>query len=182
VGLQHTLGRLNATAPPGHRHTCSRPVGRTRTQSQAAADTTADRPEAARLWPGVTAVPDRVRPRPHELACLRWLPQGPPVSTLVAGVRSAAGHPSGPHTVADAGMAIDTSPAMSAGHQPSGGRSFRKRRTVNPPIDPARHNFLYRARPAQAGFSRNRTQRALLLLPHPLPYRARHQAVDWIHE
>jgi hypothetical protein len=30
-----------------------------------------------------------------------------------------------------------------AGHQPSGGRSFRKQRTVNPPIVPARYNFLY---------------------------------------
>jgi hypothetical protein len=45
------------------------------------------------------------------------------VSTLVAGARWAAGHPSGPQTAADIGMAIDTSLAMSAGHQPSGGRS-----------------------------------------------------------
>ena len=50
----------------------------------------------------------------------------------VAGVRSAAGHPSGPQTAADTGLAIDTSLAMSAGHQPSGrlvsgsgGRSIR---------------------------------------------------------
>ena len=28
-----------------------------------------------------------------------------------------------------------------------------ERRTVNPPIDPARYNFLYRARPAQAADS-----------------------------
>jgi hypothetical protein len=56
------------------------------------------------------------------------------VSTLVAGVRSAAGYPSGPQIVADTGIAIDTSLATCAGHQPSGGRSFRKQRTVNPPL------------------------------------------------
>jgi hypothetical protein len=56
------------------------------------------------------------------------------VSTLVAGVRSAAGYPSGPQIAADTGIAIDTSLATSAGHQPSGGRSFRKQRTVNPLI------------------------------------------------
>jgi hypothetical protein len=73
------------------------------------------------------------------------------VSTLVAGVRSAAGHPSGPQIAADTGIAIDTSLATSAGHQPSGGRSFRKQRTVNPPITPARYNFLYSSsRPSSA--------------------------------
>jgi hypothetical protein len=56
------------------------------------------------------------------------------VSALVAGVREAAGHPSGPEIAADTGL------AMRAGHQPSGRRSFRKQRTVNPPI--ARYNFL----------------------------------------
>jgi hypothetical protein len=58
---------------------------------------------------------------PHGLPCPRWLRQGPPVSMLVSGVRKAAGHPSGAQT-----MAIDTSPASCAGHQPSGRRSFRK--------------------------------------------------------
>jgi hypothetical protein len=62
------------------------------------------------------------------------------VSTLVAGVRSAAGQPSGLQIAADTSIAIDTSLATSAGHQPSGGRSFRKQRTVNPPI--ARYSFL----------------------------------------
>jgi len=38
------------------------------------------------------------------------------VSTLVAGVRSAAGQPSGPQIAADTGIAIDTSLATSAGH------------------------------------------------------------------
>jgi hypothetical protein len=74
------------------------------------------------------------------------------VSTLVAGVRSAAGHPSRPQTAADTGLAINTSLATSAGHQPSGGQSLRKQRTVNPLIVPARYNFLYASsRPASAG-------------------------------
>jgi hypothetical protein len=73
------------------------------------------------------------------------------VSTLVAGVRSAAGHPSGPQTAADTDMAIDTSLATSAGHQPSGGQWFRKQRTVNPPIVPARYNFLYSSSSRPAG-------------------------------
>jgi uncharacterized protein with GYD domain len=50
------------------------------------------------------------------------------VSALVAGVREAAGHPSGPEIAADTGL------ATRAGHRPSGRRSFRKQRTVNPPI------------------------------------------------
>ena len=63
---------------------------------------------------------------------------------LVSGVRKAAGHPSGAQT-----MAIDTSPASCAGHQPSRRRSFRKQRTVNPLMVPARYNFLYSSsRPA----------------------------------
>jgi hypothetical protein len=71
------------------------------------------------------------------------------VSTLAAGVRKGAGHPSGPQIAADTGMAIDTSPATCTGHQPSGRRSFRNQRTVNPLIAPARYNFLYSAsRPA----------------------------------
>ena len=46
-------------------------------------------------------------------------------------------------------MAIDTSPASCAGHQPSGRRSFRKQRTVNPLTGPARYNFPYSSsRPA----------------------------------
>jgi hypothetical protein len=58
------------------------------------------------------------------------------VSTLVAGARSVAGQPSGPEIAADTGMTIDTSLAVPAGHQPSGRRSFRKQRTINPPIVP----------------------------------------------
>jgi hypothetical protein len=58
------------------------------------------------------------------------------VSALVAGVREAAGHPSGPEIAADTGL------AMRAGHRPSGRRSSRKQRTVNPLMVPARYNFL----------------------------------------
>ena len=46
-------------------------------------------------------------------------------------------------------MVTDTSVATHAGHQLSGRRSFRKRRTVNPLMVPARYNFLYSSsRPA----------------------------------
>jgi hypothetical protein len=49
-------------------------------------------------------------------------------------------------------MALDASLATCAGHQLSGGRSFRKQRTVNPLIVPARYNFLYSSsRPPSAG-------------------------------
>jgi hypothetical protein len=71
------------------------------------------------------------------------------VSTLMAGVPSAAGHPSGRQTAADTGMAIDTSLVTGAGYQPFGRRSFRKQRTVDPPIALARYNLLYSSsRPA----------------------------------
>jgi hypothetical protein len=64
------------------------------------------------------------------------------MSTLVAGVQEAAGHPSGPQ-IADTGLAINTTLTASAGHQSSGQWSFRKQRTVNPLMVPARYNFLY---------------------------------------
>ena len=38
---------------------------------------------------------------PHQLPCPRWLPQEPPVSALVVGVREAAAHSSGPEIAAD---------------------------------------------------------------------------------
>jgi hypothetical protein len=85
--LADTAGPRDRTVGrhPGHRTPPQPSVGRTRTRSQAAADTTADRlatalrntaavahlraavsgpvPEPARLWPAEAAVPDRVRPR-----------------------------------------------------------------------------------------------------------------------
>jgi hypothetical protein len=165
----HVTARSARTVDTGHRR--SRPVGRTRTRSQAAADTTADRPATAlqkmaavrapacgssglhvgssTAVAGGSGGPDRVRVRPHEVAWLRWLPQGPLLFTLVAGAREAAGHPSGLQIAANTGMAIDTSLATCAGHQPSGGRLFRKQRTVNPLMVPAHYNFLYcSSRPA----------------------------------
>jgi hypothetical protein len=57
------------------------------------------------------------------------------VSTPVAGEREATGYCPGRQSAVDTGMAIDTSLARCAGHQPSGERSlerpFRKQRTVN---------------------------------------------------
>jgi hypothetical protein len=68
-------------------------------------------------------------------------------------VREATGFCPGRQIVVDTGMAIDTGLARCAGHQPSGERSlerpFRKQRTVNPLMVPARYNFLcFSSRPA----------------------------------
>jgi hypothetical protein len=62
---------------------------------------------------------------PHQLPCPRWLPQEPPVSALVAGVREAAGHASEPEIAADTGL-------KRAGHQPrpDGGRSGSSGRSI----------------------------------------------------
>jgi hypothetical protein len=50
--------------------------------------------------------------------------------------------------------------AISAGHQPSGARWFRKQRTVNPLIVPTRYNFLYSSsRPALRAASGRRPAR-----------------------
>jgi hypothetical protein len=49
--------------------------------------------------------------------------------------------PSESQIAADTGMTIDTSLATCAGHQPSGGRSFRKQRTVNPLTGATRYKF-----------------------------------------
>jgi hypothetical protein len=77
------------------------------------------------------------------------------VSTPVAGVREATGYCPGRQIVVDTGMAIDTALARCAGHQPSGERSlerpFRKQRTVNPLMVPARYNFLYSSQGRPAG-------------------------------
>jgi hypothetical protein len=65
----------------------------------------------------------------------------------MADVRETTGYCPGRQRGMDTGMAIDTSLAKYAGHQPSGERSlerpFRKQQTVNPLIVPARYNFLY---------------------------------------
>ena len=65
----------------------------------------------------------------HELSCPRGCHKAHPVATLVTGGREAAGgaaHLSGREAAADTSMATCT------GHWPSGRRSFRKQRTVNP--------------------------------------------------
>ena len=75
------------------------------------------------------------------------LPDGCAVAVRVPD--TADGHPSRPQMAADSGMALDASVAMCAGYQSPGGRSFRKQRTVNPLMVPARYNFLYfSSRPA----------------------------------
>jgi hypothetical protein len=56
------------------------------------------------------------------------------VSTLVAASGRRPDSRPGCQSAADSGMAIDTSLATCVGHQLSGRRSFRKQRTVNPPI------------------------------------------------
>jgi hypothetical protein len=80
---------------------------------------------------------------PHELSCPPGLPDGSPPVRLAAGVRSSAGHSrlgrQPPRT-----LAWLPPPAWPrAGHCPSGRQSFRKHRTVNPLILPARYTFLY---------------------------------------
>jgi hypothetical protein len=87
------------------------------------------------------------RPR----ACVRPCPACTPEAARLwpAGGRRPDTRP-GPQIGADTGMAIDTSLASYAGHRPSGGWWFRKQRTVNPPMVPARYNFLYASsRPAR---------------------------------
>jgi hypothetical protein len=91
---------------------------------------------------------------PHELSCPPGLPDGSSPVRLAAGVRSSAGHSrlgrQPPRT-----LAWLPPPAWPrAGHCPSGRQSFRKHRTVNPLILPARYNFLYssfQGRPRPAG-------------------------------
>jgi hypothetical protein len=75
-----------------------------------------------------------------------------PVATLVTGGREAAGgaaHLSGREAAADTSMAADAS-LTTAGHQLSGGRSFRNHRTVNPTDRPVVTTFstLPQGRPA----------------------------------
>jgi hypothetical protein len=64
------------------------------------------------------------------------------VSALAAGIQWSVGH-----CAWAAGRrhepGADVSLATLAGHLPSGRRSFRKQRTVNPPLVPARYNVLY---------------------------------------
>src|SRR4029450_3941003 len=91
-------------------------------------------------WAGSRRFPTRVRPRAARVVMSAGPAARPtPVATLVTGGREAAGgvaHLSGREAAADTNMATYT------GHWPSGRRSFRKQRTVNPPIVPARYNFL----------------------------------------
>jgi hypothetical protein len=85
----------------------------------------------------------------RELPCPRGDHSDHYVSTLVAGGRTLAGHPSGASDRRGHQHVTAASVATCAGHSPSGRWSFRKQRTVNPLIVPARYNFLYfSSRPA----------------------------------
>jgi hypothetical protein len=95
--------------------------------------------------------PGAIEPAGAEFALPQTLPDACAVAVRNADrvPDTADGHPSRPQMAADSGMALDASVAMCAGHQSPGGRSFRKQRTVNPLIVPARYNFLYASsRPA----------------------------------
>jgi hypothetical protein len=65
------------------------------------------------------------------------------VAVLVGGGRSVAGHPFKGPTAADTSMATKFCLSACAGHQPSGQRSFWKRRTVDPLTGPTRYNLIY---------------------------------------
>jgi hypothetical protein len=92
-------------------------------------------------WPAEVAVPERCPA--GQSPCRRRLPQGP--LRVRAGGHPPIGSrtPSKGATAADTSMAIVSGLSASAGHLPSGRRSFRKQRTVNPLTAPARYNFLY---------------------------------------
>jgi hypothetical protein len=76
----------------------------------------------------------------HELSCPRGCRKAHPgghAGDRWAGGGGGAAHLSGREAAADTNMATYT------GHWPSGRRSFRKQRTVNLLMVPARYNFLY---------------------------------------
>ena len=103
----------------------------------------------------------------RELPCPRGDHSDHYVSTLVAGGRTLAGHPSGASDRRGHRHVTAASVATCAGHSPSGRWSFRKQRTVNPLIVPARYDYLYfSSRPALRPAA---TPRSSGRRPHPLP-------------
>jgi hypothetical protein len=103
----------------------------------------------------------------RELPCPRGDHSDHYVSTLVAGGRTLAGHPSGASDRRGHRHVTAASVATCAGHSPSGRWSFRKQRTVNPLIVPARYDYLYfSSRPALRPAA---TPRSPGNRPHPLP-------------
>jgi hypothetical protein len=102
-----------------------------------------------RPWPAIAAVPDPVSGcAARELPCPRGYRRDHYVSTLVAGGRTLAGHPSGASDRRGHQHVTAASVATCAGHSPSGRWSFRKQRTVNPPIAPSLQLSLLSSRPA----------------------------------
>jgi hypothetical protein len=117
-------------------------------------------PALAAAWACRTRVPDAYPAA--QSARPRRLPQSHDVSALVATGHRQSGTPSKGSDAADTSMATVSSLSVCAGHLPSGRWSFRKQRTVNPPLVPARYNFLYSSsRPASgrppAALGRRRT-------------------------
>ena len=101
-----------------------------------------------RLWPAAAAVPDPC-PAARCTSChVRGAAARPTPGGCASDRRAEASRTPDPGRKA----APVTSMAWCTGQRPSGRRSFRKQRTVNPPIVPARHNFLYSSsRPACGG-------------------------------
>lgn len=103
----------------------------------------------------------------RELPCPRGDHSDHYVSTPVAGRRTLAGHQPGASDRRGHRHVTAASVATCAGHSPSGRWSFRKQRTVNPLIVPARYNYLYfSSRPALRPAA---TPRSPGNRPHPLP-------------
>jgi len=105
-----------------------------------------------RPWPAVAAVPDPRPAAPNELPCPRWLPQGPLVSTLVAGLRSAAGHRPGvraPRT--PAWPSAPAWPPVPDTSRPEGVRPGSSGRSIRRSLP--RYSFLYssQGRPTATG-------------------------------
>jgi hypothetical protein len=128
-----------------------------------------DHARLRRPWPAVALVPGPDSSARRTSCHVAVAAATHAVSTPVAGEREATGYCPGRQSAVDTGMAIDTSLARCAGHQPSGERSleppFRKQRTVNPLMVPARYNFLYSSQGRPCG----RPPAAAVLAPATTP-------------
>ena len=112
-------------------------------------------------------------PRPaarRALPCPQWPPHGPPRVRAGGWLQWSAGHCA--WQAAGTSLAADISPATHAGHRPSGRRSFRKQRTVNPLTGPIRLQLLCSSssrpcgRPSTAAASRRQRHDGTGYRPH----------------
>jgi hypothetical protein len=123
-------------AMPGGRRSCS-PPWRWSRPAAAAASRTASGPHAARVAMSTVAVA-------RATTCPRAGGSHLVVGRTLRLGRQAAAARAWPPTSTWSRL-----PDTLSGHRPSGRRSFRKQRTVNPPAVPARYSFLYpSSRPA----------------------------------